>query len=97
MDIIATIAQDWKNFGIYLDFDETGCTLSRIANDCPLNSMDCCTQMMREWLEGTGKQPATWATLIALLRDAEMNDLAEQVETTIVAQRERGGERERCE
>ena len=39
--------------------------------------------MMREWLEGRGRQPATWATLIDLLKDAEMNDLAQQVENIV--------------
>ena len=41
--------------------------------------MDCCTEMMREWLEGRGRQPATWATLIDLLKDAEINGLAQQL------------------
>ena len=80
VEIIKSIAPNWNRLGIHLDFDETGQTLNCIAKEHPFNPIDCCTQMMREWLEGRGRQPATWATLIDLLKDAEMNDLAQQVE-----------------
>ena len=91
MDIITAITQDWKNFGIYFDFDEAGRTLNCIAKDYHYHSIDCCTQMMTEWLEGSGRQPATWATLIDLLKDAEMNDLAQQLVTIfIIAWRKKG-------
>ena len=96
MDIITAIAQDWKNFGIYFDFDETGRTLNRIAKDYHYHSIDCCTQMMTEWLEGSGRQPATWATLIDLLKDAEMNDLAQQLVTIIITRRKKGGVGDKC-
>ena len=81
--IMTTVAAKWKDFGYLLDFDETGRTLNRIAKDHPLDAEECCAQMMREWLEGRGSQPATWATLIDLLKDAEINDLAQQLEEMI--------------
>ena len=74
------IAPEWEDFTIYLDFDETGRILDSIAKDHPLDVEECRTQMMREWLEGRGRQPATWATLINLLKDAKMNNLAQQLE-----------------
>ena len=83
MEIIKTIAPNWNRFGIHLDFDETGRTLNCIAKEHPSNPIDCCTHMMREWLEGRGRQPATWATLIDLLKDAELNDLAQQLENIV--------------
>ena len=80
MEVISTIAAKWKKFGIFLDFDETGQTLDCIAKDHPLDVEECCTAMMREWLQGRGRQPATWATLIDLLKDAKINVLAQQLE-----------------
>ena len=80
---MTTVAAKWKDFGYLLDFDETGRTLNRIAKDHPLDAEECCAQMMREWLEGRGSKPATWATLIDLLKDAEINDLAQQLEEMI--------------
>ena len=83
MKIISTIAAKWEKFGILLDFDETGRILDRIAKDHPSDAERCCTQMMKEWLEGRGRQPATWATLIDLLKDADINDLTQQLEMMV--------------
>ena len=84
VEIISTLAPDWKDFGIQLDFDDTGRTLDRIDREHPLRPIDCCTQMMREWLEGRSRQPATWATLIDLLKCVHLNVLAEQVERMLL-------------
>ena len=35
--------------------------------------------MMKEWLRGRGRQPANWATLVAVLRNAGFSELAGQV------------------
>ena len=80
VEIIASIATNWMTFGIHLDFDETGHTLNHIAQTHKRQAMECCTHMMREWLEGRGRQPATWAMLIEMLKDARFNYLAHQVE-----------------
>ena len=80
MKIIETIATNWKDLEYLLDFDRTGRTVHRIAREHQLRPIDCCTEMLREWLQGRGRQPATWATLIDLLKDADINDLAESLE-----------------
>ena len=84
MEIIAAIAAVWRDFGIHLDFDEMGRTIDRIAREHQLRPIDCCAAMLREWLEGRGRQPATWATLIDLLKDADINDLAQQLEKVVL-------------
>ena len=84
MEIIATVAAHWQDFGYLLDFDETGRTIDRIAREHQLRPIDCCAAMLREWLEGRGRQPATWATLIDLLKDADINDLAQQLERMVL-------------
>ena len=80
MKIIETIATIWKDLGYLLDFDRTGHTVDRIAREHQLRPIDCCTEMLREWLQGRGRQPATWATLIDLLKDTDINNLAESLE-----------------
>ena len=83
IEIINTIAPKWKAFGIHFDFDEQGHTLDRIDNNHPNDATAGCTAMMKKWLEGEGRQPATWATLIELLKDAKYNDLAHQLEEVV--------------
>ena len=84
VEVISTIAAKWERFGNLLGFDEMGHTLERIAKDHPQDAEGCCTQMMREWLEGKGRQPATWAILIDLLKDAKINYLAQELETMVL-------------
>ena len=88
--IIQAIAAGWRHLGISLYFDETGRTLDRIAHEHPFDPEACCTAMLREWLEGRGRQPATWATLIDLLKDADMTSLAQQLERMLLPVRDEG-------
>ena len=83
VEIIKTIASKWKKFGIHFDFDEQGHILDTIAEKYPRDPIGCCTEMMKTWLEGRGRQPVTWATLTELLKDNEYNDLAQQLEDVV--------------
>ena len=51
--------------------------------------------MMKEWLRGRGRQPANWATLVAVLRNAGFSELAGQVEQLVPTLTDggRGGDR----
>ena len=81
IEIIKTVAPDWKNIGTLLDFDANGNTLSRLqANNNDVDS--CCRYMFHYWLQGNGIQPATWATLVKILEDCNFNELAAQITTT---------------
>ena len=66
-----------------MNFDPTGYTINTIAASNPLNPVACCTNMMMEWLGGRGRQPATWATLVKILRNAEFTVLADDVEQLV--------------
>ena len=36
-------------------------------------------RILQEWLDGRGKQPVTWTTLVQVLEDIEMSSLANQI------------------
>ena len=38
------------------------------------------TAIYKEWISGTGRQPATWQTLVGVLREIEQNSLADDIE-----------------
>ena len=81
-----------------MNFDPTGYTIDTIAASNPLKPVACCTDMMKEWLGGRGRQPATWATLVKILRNAEFIVLADDVEhlvPSLVVDGEEEGEGER--
>ena len=85
VEIIKYIAADWHDrVGIHLNFDPTGRTLALIRARHPSDPEACCTDMMKEWLEGRGRQPVNWATLVRVLKDGEFSVLAEDVEQLVV-------------
>ena len=43
----------------------------------------CCRETMQLWLNGRGRQPATFELLVELLRDCNLIVLAQQVEEAI--------------
>ena len=91
IEIISDIAAKWHKVGIHLNFDPTGHTLDLIHARHPSDPEACCTDMMKRWLGGRGKQPANWATLLRVLKDAEFCVLAEEVEQLLVAGGGSGG------
>ena len=38
------------------------------------------TAVCKMWISGTGRRPATWQTLVGVLRDIELNSLADDIE-----------------
>ena len=63
--------------------------ISKIDRDHRTCSQACQT-MFGEWLEGKGRKPITWNTLLTALREAEFSELASDVET-IIALMHNGG------
>ena len=77
-----------------MNFDPTGYTINTIAASNPLKPVACCTDMMMKWLGGRGRQPATWATLVKILRNAQFTVLADDVEQLVPSlEREERGRR----
>ena len=83
IDIIKTIAPDWKQVGFLMDLDPKGRTVMNIEkqhghkHDGPVT---CCQEIFTLWLD----QPdATWGNLIELLIDSEQKDLAKQVKDAL--------------
>lgn len=81
IEVIKSLAPQWKQLGILLDFDTDGAQLDLIEyENGQQNPQKCCLAMIRYWMAGNGEQPATWRKLIELLRDCEKDVLAAQLE-----------------
>ena len=77
IEIIKSIAPQWKDLGTLLEFDDDGHTLELIETQHG-NPLACCRRMFRHWIAGNGK-PATWETLLELLDDIGEKRLVEQI------------------
>ncbi len=82
IDILQTIGTKYSDFGNALLNDDSGTEVSIIEEDVgdPVEITRC---IFLKWLEGEGRQPATWEVLIGALRecDVELNQLANNIAT----------------
>ena len=77
------MASRWDKIALRLHF--SGHDISRIERDHKDSVVRACRTMFSEWLEGKGRQPITWNTLIKALKEADHSELAREVETIIDA------------
>ena len=76
--IIDRVAAKWKAVALRLHFDDH--LLEVIEADCHHQSVRACRTMFTRWLEGIGRKPTTWRTLVKALKEANLSALAEEVE-----------------
>ena len=64
-------------FGIHLLQDETGARVSSILQSHRTEEAN--QQLLMEWVQGRGKMPVSWKTLVNVLDSAELHSLAQQI------------------
>ena len=48
-----------------------------------VDPVDITVEILEQWLQERGRMPITWQTLIKCLRDAELNVLANKMESSL--------------
>ena len=79
MNIAKEVGGDYQRFGQFLLRDDTGNICKRISQS---NSDETFINraILKLWVQGKGKQPAQWMTLLDVLRGIEMTALANRIE-----------------
>ena len=85
VDIIRTVSPWWKKVALHLKFEDSALALIQ-ANVGHMGAQTCCQHMFRHWLEGSGGQPASWATLLEALQDSGFYTLAEKIMDALTPQ-----------
>lgn len=85
VNLAEKIGVKYTEFGILLLDDTDGSKISAIERELGRNASDINCNIFQLWLQGKGKQPVSWATLIAVLRDIDMNELAKNIEDTLTS------------
>ena len=80
IDITEKIGANYYTFGVFLLQDETGSKVKTIESHYKENPKRINQEIFGQWLQGDGKQPVTWKTLIEALRDSQLFYVAEEVE-----------------
>ena len=69
--------------GDLLEFDDSGTQLSSIEDKYHGTPEACCRAMLQHWLNGNGVKPCSWCKLIELLKDCDLEELAEETEAAL--------------
>ena len=67
-------------FGSLLLNDENGAVTRAISKEYKNEAESINTEILTRWLQGQGKKPVTWSTLIKVLNDIELLQLAKTIE-----------------
>ena len=71
-----------QRFGTLLLEDKTGNKVAAIELDQQMQ-FRICREIVKRWLEGKGKQPVTWGTLIDVLDQIELTELSSDIRSHI--------------
>ena len=82
-DIVADIQNDYKQLGMRLLEDSSGLRIKGIEKDKRGNPVDITDEILQQWLQGSGRLPVTWETLITCLQDAKLNVAAGYIEDAL--------------
>ena len=66
-------AAKWDTVALRLHFESY--EISRIARDYPQQSIQALRTVFTEWIQGKGRQPLSWHTLINALKETELQEL----------------------
>ena len=80
VNVIGKAACVWEKVATRLYFE--GPDISRIQRDKP-QAEDACHTMFIEWLEGKGRTPTTWETVIQALNEARQGELAKDLKEVL--------------
>ena len=82
IDIPERIGTNYKSFGIFLLKDDNGTKVEAITKE-EEKVHDISLKILSKWLRGEGIRPPTWSTLTEVLKDSNLDVLAEEIETVI--------------
>ena len=84
VDLTKEVGTKYLQFGILLLEDQTGAHISALERELMKNAQDINYRVFQEWLHGKGRQPVSWETLISVLEDIGLNQLAKSIRDAII-------------
>ena len=70
---------------IFLLEDDNGDIIDSLKEPCHHDPIQITTAVYKKWISGTGRKPVTWQTLVDVLREIELNRVADDIDSTVKA------------
>ena len=84
IDIAAKIGTDYELFGTFLLQDNDGNKVKSIERSERGDPLRITVEILRQWLQGNGKMPVSWQTLVQCLRNSNLNVISDSIETSLL-------------
>ena len=80
INIASRIGKDYWKFGLFLLDDDDGHIVDAITYNYHHDGIEMMTlKIVQKWIEGAGRKPVTWSTLVQVLYDIQLNQLAGEI------------------
>ena len=79
INIPIEISTKYYQFGVLLLKDETGARMEAIIHKHMKDAEQINQEIFKQWIAGKGEEPVTWGTLVEVLQDVELTDLASDI------------------
>lgn len=79
INIPLEISTKYYQFGVLLLKDETGARMEAIIHKHMKDVEQINQEILKQWIAGKGEEPVTWETLVEVLRDVELTNLASDI------------------
>ena len=83
LKIIQMTSANCKQLGMHLLDDDNCDIVDGFRGKYHDDPVEIVTAVYKMWISGSGKKPATRQTLVGLLKDIEMNALADEIEASL--------------
>ena len=84
IDIAVKIGTDYELFGTFLLQDNDGNKVKTIERSERGDPLRITVEILRQWLQGNGKLPVSWQTLVQCLRNSNLNVISDSIETSLL-------------
>ena len=84
IDVAVKIGTDYELFGTFLLQDNDGNKVKTIERSERGDPLRITVEILRQWLQGNGKLPVTWQTLVQCLRNSNLNVISDSIETSLL-------------
>ena len=83
IDVLSRIGVHYNVFGPFLLNDNDGSVTDALTETCMRKSHPINLEISKQWLQGKGKRPVTWATFLSVLKKMDMKALAFDIESSL--------------
>ena len=84
IDIAAKIGTNYELFGTFLLQDKDGNKVKTIEMSEGRDPIRITVEILRQWLQGKGKLPVNWQTLIQCLQHSNLNVISESIKVSLL-------------